>query len=424
VSSAGRGATGGSGGTGQPGGAGGSENAGGSAGTQGDAGPEGSSDGSSGGAGGADGDARGGTGGEQPDPDRGICGNGVVEPGEGCEGNDLGGKTCRSYGFEQGNPVCISCAIDIRSCTGTEQCGNGRDDDGDGDIDCTDDECTSACANPCSEIELLPDPSITQSTTAGHASVLTPSCLVPGTPSAGEVVYRVNVQSSGVLDVTLTSSVDMNLSVRGDCSAVDSERACSEIAAGSGAKEHVVVPVGRGDSLLVIVDGSGEIGTFTLDIKSRSLTCGDLHRDPGEDCDDGNTVSADGCSAGCRLEPSEIEPNATPAQATLITAAKAVGSITPAGDADVYAVDVASPNADLRAEIVDFGDGVCASNELDSYVEILDRDGATVLSGDDDRGTGYCSLALTWGLPVGRYYVKVTASGATPTFAYQLLIRR
>ena len=31
-------------------------------------------------------------------------------------------------------------------------------------------------------------------------------------------------------------------------------------------------------------------------------TCGDQHLDPGEDCDDGNTVDGDGCSGGCATE--------------------------------------------------------------------------------------------------------------------------
>jgi cysteine-rich repeat protein len=428
VASAGRGASGGSGGS-SSGGTGGSSGGatGGSAGGQGDsgadAGPEGSFEDSSGGTSSSDAGATGGTGGE-PEPDAGTCGNGVLEPGEGCEGNDLGGKSCRTYGYDEGLPGCVSCAIDVRGCTGSEQCGNGRDDDADGDIDCMDDQCTAACANPCSKIETLPDPSITQSTTTGHASVLTPSCLLQGTTSTAEVVYRVNVETSGVLEVKLTSNADLNLSVRGDCSRAESERACSEVAAGVNAKERVVVPAGRGDSLLVVVDGSGDVGTFTLDVRSRPLTCGDRHRDPGEECDDGNLASADGCSAGCRVEPTEIEPNGTPAQATALSAMKAVGSIAPASDVDVYAVDVTVPNTDLRAETADFGDGACEAGALDSYVEILDEDGTTVLNGDDDRGPGYCSLALAWGLGIGRYYVRVTASGSTPTFAYQLLIRR
>jgi cysteine-rich repeat protein len=421
--------TGGSGGTNAAGGSGGSGDSGGTAGENGaggdpDAGPDGMHEDASGGTdnGDADSGTTGGTGGE-PEPDAGTCGNGVVEPGEGCEGNDLAGKTCRTYGYDEGTPRCVSCAIDIRGCSGSEQCGNGRDDDGDGDIDCVDDECASACNNPCSAIELLPDPSITQSSTAGHASTLTPSCLLSGTSSTGEIVYRINVETSGVLDVKLTSSADLNLSVRGECASAASERACSEKAAGTNAKEHVVVPAARGDSVLVVVDGSGDIGTFTLDVKSRPLSCGDRQRDPGEECDDGNTLSADGCSGACRLEVSEVEPNAVPTQASAYSGMKAVGSIAVAGDVDVYAVDVLLPNTDLRAETLDFGDGACENGELDSYVEILDKDGATVLNGDDDRGPGYCSMALAWGLGIGRYYVRVTASGRTPTFAYKLVVR-
>jgi fibro-slime domain-containing protein len=34
----------------------------------------------------------------------------------------------------------------------------------------------------------------------------------------------------------------------------------------------------------------------------RSIKCGDGHLDPGEECDDGNAVSGDGCAATCKLE--------------------------------------------------------------------------------------------------------------------------
>jgi len=35
------------------------------------------------------------------------------------------------------------------------------------------------------------------------------------------------------------------------------------------------------------------------------IPCGDGKLDPGEECDDGNTVDGDGCAANCRLEPSQ-----------------------------------------------------------------------------------------------------------------------
>lgn len=48
-----------------------------------------------------------------------VCGNGIVEGGEDCEGNDLGGETCRSLGYEKGNLNCdVACAFDTSECTG------------------------------------------------------------------------------------------------------------------------------------------------------------------------------------------------------------------------------------------------------------------------------------------------------------------
>lgn len=37
--------------------------------------------------------------------------------------------------------------------------------------------------------------------------------------------------------------------------------------------------------------------------------CGDGSVDPGEECDDGNQVSGDGCSLICRVEPAACTPD-------------------------------------------------------------------------------------------------------------------
>jgi cysteine-rich repeat protein len=42
-----------------------------------------------------------------------------------------------------------------------------------------------------------------------------------------------------------------------------------------------------------------------LPIERIKPTCGNLRYDPGEECDDGNTVSGDGCSSRCKLECSD-----------------------------------------------------------------------------------------------------------------------
>ena len=47
-----------------------------------------------------------------------VCGNGVVETGEQCDGGDLGGATCTSLGFTGGTLACGgSCQYDTSGCT-------------------------------------------------------------------------------------------------------------------------------------------------------------------------------------------------------------------------------------------------------------------------------------------------------------------
>lgn len=53
----------------------------------------------------------------------GECGNGILEAGEECDGSDFGGATCSDFGCSSGNLTCTSfCTIDSSSCT---SCGGG-----------------------------------------------------------------------------------------------------------------------------------------------------------------------------------------------------------------------------------------------------------------------------------------------------------
>jgi len=45
-----------------------------------------------------------------------FCGNGLIESGEECEGTDLDGKSCESYGFIGGSITCKGCIIDTSNC--------------------------------------------------------------------------------------------------------------------------------------------------------------------------------------------------------------------------------------------------------------------------------------------------------------------
>jgi hypothetical protein len=73
------------------------------------------------------------------------CGNGVIEQGEPCDGDDLGGQTCNDLGFLGGTLVCADdCTVDATGCA-NEICGNGikeADEECDsfdfGGLNCTD----------------------------------------------------------------------------------------------------------------------------------------------------------------------------------------------------------------------------------------------------------------------------------------------
>lgn len=53
-----------------------------------------------------------------------FCGNGAVEGPEECDGANLGGKVCKSFGFESGELTCNAlCKLDTSNCM--DGCGNG-----------------------------------------------------------------------------------------------------------------------------------------------------------------------------------------------------------------------------------------------------------------------------------------------------------
>ncbi|MBX7081615.1 MAG: hypothetical protein K1X88_20605 [Nannocystaceae bacterium] len=55
-----------------------------------------------------------------------VCGDGVADPGEACDGRDLGGEDCVTQGFGGGTLTCLDdCTdFDTSACTTPRQCGN------------------------------------------------------------------------------------------------------------------------------------------------------------------------------------------------------------------------------------------------------------------------------------------------------------
>ncbi len=79
--------------------------------------------------------------------------------------------------------------------------------------------------------------------------------------------------------------------------------------------ETPIVPAGGTDGTGVMQDASsGSSSEGTSEGASDSMPeprCGDGTVDPGENCDDGNDRSGDGCSADCSIEPHACGPQST-----------------------------------------------------------------------------------------------------------------
>lgn len=355
----------------------------------------------------------------------GTCGDGTVNAfGETCDGADLGGATCESLGFNAGSLACLpSCAFDTSGCSSAEECTDGIDNDKDGQADCLDNECAAACADACADPPALSDPAVAEGDTSGHAAKLNPSCLnING--SGPEVVYKIAAAQAGMLDIKLVSSADLGLSVRKACDDPASELSCVDNASPDGSI-RVSVPVAAGEMLFVVVDGfsPADEGPYSISAKSRPIACGDAITDPTEECDDGDTDSGDGCSGACKLEPTETEPNDSSGQADAHVD-PFFASIGFAGDVDVVSVAIDAGPSTLTATTYDLGDGACAGDMLDSFLEILGPNGSLVLASDSNGGEGLCARASAVGLAPGTYFVRVSAEEPGGQFPYVLSVMK
>jgi cysteine-rich repeat protein len=297
-----------------------------------------------------------------------------------------------------------------------EACGDGKDNDGDGDIDCADSDCEERCQDPCGAPETLPDPAEIRASTVGRANVLTSTCSESAESPGPDSVYRLIAARTGRLELEIESELLVHVTVSKSCSPAEIQTIC--------ATDVLGVEVTAGEELFVVVEShaSFDAGDFVLRAHTRELdVCGDGYRDPGEPCDDANLESFDGCSATCELEASEAEPNESPDEATPYVDGF-VGSISSESDVDLVRVDVPAGLSSITAELLGFGSD-CARSALDSALELVAGDDLTILASDDDSGEGYCSRLVQAGLWGGTYYLRVLAAdGATAPFPYRLKV--
>lgn len=349
----------------------------------------------------------------------GYCGDGIVDDDEDCEPDVFESSSCVGFGWDGGETSCTDdCHYDFSDCSGVEKCFDAMDNDGDGDEDCEDEDCSTACASSCDLVPELSDPSFASIDNTGHASQLELSCGV-GAGAGPELVYRVEVATTGILDATIDTGgfPEIAVSLRESCEDDDSELACA------GTRASALVS--EGDIVYVVVQGSSDvdIGDFDLVVQSRRANvCGDGFWDDEEACDDAANADGDGCDASCNVELSETEPNDTSDVADLLEGAF-YGQISPAGDVDVVAIEVTEDESYVVLNTYPLVAGGCTFELYDPFLQLIDVDGSTVLAENDDYD-GTCSRVIAEGLDAGTYYALVRASsnngGLRQDFPYRL----
>ncbi len=158
-------------------------------------------------------------------------------------------------------------------------------------------------------------------------------------------------------------------------------------------------------------------------------TCGNGSLDAGETCDDGGTVSGDGCSSACQLEPGwEIEQNGTAATANDFAAVSlnnvVHARIFPAYDVDQYSVTIPFGfTATMDADILDGPlSATCTNGQIASFFYL--SDGVQNIE-FGLPSTGTCSRVHRTGLHAGTYtlvYADSFLSSPPKTFDYSLAV--
>lgn len=326
-----------------------------------------------------------------------------------------GGAMTGGMGGEAGAPPAPFCGDGVFN--GTEECDDQNMANGDG--------CTSDCKVEANEVE--------PNDTAAQASPFVVSPFYWAKIDSGDVdfvSFTVTKANTSVTAVTYDigdggcskNEIDSFVEI---IAANGTTVLASDDDAGEGFCARAVAPSLAMGNYFVRISAAPKSGTpsffYQLVINQIENICGDNDKTAGEECDDGNVMSGDGCSAACKIELSETEPNGTTATANSFVAPwNAV--LDPAGDIDVIAVNVAAQSATFTATTTDQGTGACAAKTLDTIVEILASNGTTVLASGDDI-VGNCGSALATNVAPGTYYVRVKGGSlATYPSAYGLNI--
>jgi cysteine-rich repeat protein len=369
-----------------------------------------------------------------------VCGNGVVEGSEECDGN--------------GGPPCDA------SCQRVPSCGDGFTD----------------APETCDDANMINADGCT-------ACALNPGYLCAGSPSVCAPICGDNMK------IGAEQCDDGNTAVGDGCdSACRTEQVLVESEANDSVAQANLQPVNLNAQSNVVSGAIGAIGDkdlFKVTLAANSVIRLETFGPSGNDCPPGMSTTLrllnaggvelyndsikgiDNCSAlevnaavgtyyaqvekaqnngliaayklEVKIQPSkgsEIEPNGAAKTATAFVGSDVTisGSHQVAGDADFYAI-VVPPGRSIRAEVIEGGAETCESQGVDSYLELYDSE-ALLIATDDDSGRTYCSAIdgtgslpfypTAHGLPGGTYYLALKASpfavGPDAQFDYKIAL--
>ena len=150
----------------------------------------------------------------------------------------------------------------------------------------------------------------------------------PALTNSGTGAFEVQVDTwdptRGLNQPCVATAVDTGINVRDAAGAVLTSN--NDRVSGDGCS-RVTFVMASGTTRYVHVTENGDnavVGRYVAQVTRRAIVCGDTTQTPGvEECDDGNTMPNDGCSATCQVEgTNELEPNEDGTPATGGTAAR------------------------------------------------------------------------------------------------------
>ncbi len=227
------------------------------------------------------------------------CGDGAIDPGEDCDGADFGVETCASQGFVSGTLAChTDCTFDTSGCT---TCGNNTLDAGE-QCDGTElagQQCASfgfdggtlSCSPDC-RFELG---QCTTSEICGNGVAAGPE------QCDGADLRDDNCQNRGFDSGLLACNASCRYDTSGcvNCACGDDLVCGAEVCDGTDLAGATCVTEGFDSGTLTC---SGACQLDTSGCTTAGAVCGNNTQETGEECDDGNTTSGDGCSATCTDE--------------------------------------------------------------------------------------------------------------------------